>query len=396
MRPGLARLSTWAVSLGILAGLGFSAAALVRAKRARLASAPVPTLRPTPVRVAVARRGDLLRSRRFLGRVEPWQESVLAARQPGRVERVRLREGESFEADTVLVELDRTEALDTLAAAAARTAEARALLSAKQAEAAALESSAAFWAREHERAAALAREGSLSPAQSEATEERRDDAAGRLAVAREALRAAALRVGVQEGEQAAAAARLAYTRLTNPWPGVVARRMAEPGDTALAGQALLLLQDLSRLRIRIDVPQEEAGLVRSGMEVRAESPNGPLVLTVDRIFPALGPERTLVVECVAPGGSGLHPGAYVEAELVWEPLKGVVLVPEDALVPAPGGGQGLFAVVDGRTVPRTVELLGRGRGLAAVSGLEEGAAVVRSTYLGWVRLAAGERVEGTP
>jgi len=61
----------------VIIGIFSGGILLVRHKKAKLAAAPVPTARPTPVRTAMAKTGTLFNIRNYLGRVEPWQTACM-------------------------------------------------------------------------------------------------------------------------------------------------------------------------------------------------------------------------------------------------------------------------------------------------------------------------------
>jgi multidrug efflux pump subunit AcrA (membrane-fusion protein) len=82
--------------------------------------------------------------------------------------------------------------------------------------------------------------------------------------------------------------------------------------------------------------------------------------------------------------------------VVQDRLEDRVLVPEESLIPVPGGGDAVFIVADKRTAAVPVTVLGRNAGQVAVAGLDPGSQVILNTYLGWNRLAAGEPVEVLP
>jgi RND family efflux transporter MFP subunit len=374
---------------------------LVRHRREQIAAAPVATLRPTLVRVETARLGALEEARPYLARVSPWQTARISAQVAGRVQEVRVREGDRVRRGQVLAVLDDAEVRSALDGAEAQVAQARARALGQEATVATLESSVRYWEGELRRDEVLAREGAIARAAAEATADRLREVRGQREAARRAWEAAQREVEVWESRRADAATRLSYSRVESPFDGVIARRLADPGDLAAPGAGLLVVEDHSRLRVAVDVPQEDLPRVREGAEIHLHGgvPGG---LRVSRRYASLNPDRTLTVEAdaAATGVSGLVPGAVYPASLILGRLEGVVLVPEACVAEAPArdgaGGTAVFVVVDGRTRPVPVRVLLVRDGLAAVEGIPAGTAVVRTTYLGWNRLAEGEAVEVVP
>ncbi|GAB4112551.1 MAG: hypothetical protein Kow001_14310 [Acidobacteriota bacterium] len=227
----------------------------------------------------------------------------------------------------------------------------------------------------------------------DATAERRAEAEGRWIAARETLNALEASIQTLHRRQQELAARLRYARLAAPFSGFVSRRLADSGDFATPGRDLVSVEDHSRFRIAFDIPQEEPDLVRVGSAVRLVGRG--VELRVDRLYPALNPDRTRTVEVYASADSVPLPGSFVRLEVNLRDYPGI-LIPESALLPAPDGSWAVFRVEGGRTRPETVRLLGVRQGVAAVAGIPAGTPVVVSTYLGWNRFHEGEIVEVLP
>ncbi|MCP3176137.1 MAG: efflux RND transporter periplasmic adaptor subunit [Desulfuromonadales bacterium] len=384
--------------LGMLILLVVLAAALllVARKKMELAEAPRPTLQPTVIRTAVSERGDLTRTRTYLGRVEAWQSADISSRLTSVVAEVKVREGERVRQGEVLLRLDDTELRRALQGAAARVANAREQAEAVAAKISSLRQSLAFWKKEEERDRTLASAGAIAPAQAEATADRLNQVRGELEATLQSLQAARSLVESQRQQQQEAAARLAYAEIRSPFDGLVARRLVDPGDLAAPGQRLLEIEDHSRLQIRFDIPQKDVHLVEKERQVIVEEDGQSHALAISRLYPTVNPDQTLTMEAELPAVTSWRPGAYVPVSTVVERAADVILVPEDSLIPSPEGGLAVFVVEEGVTRPLPVQLLLSEAGLAAVSGLDEGVTVVLSTYLGWNRLAGGEAVEVRP
>lgn len=367
---------------------------LVHQKKQRIAAAPVQTAR-TVVHTDVACRGALSVSRTYLARVEPWRSVALGAQIISRITGVFVREGDVVSKEQVLVLLNKEAMIAQVRGAEAGLLNGRMQTEAVSATVAALEKTVLFRERELVRDELLVREGAIARVVAETSADQLNEAKGRLNALRKTVRAAQEQVKVREQELEQARVRLAYTRITAPFDGVVAERSADPGELAGPNQELVTIDDNSRFRICFDVAQSEMFELVQGMTVVVGSGLN-LPLSVSRIHPALNRDRTMTVECDTLGAEGLRPGSTVSVAVLLSRFDNEVLIPEGCLVPAPGGGKVVFAVEHGVTVPRPVTVLGRGKGLVAVDGVAPGTEVVRSTYLGWNRLAAGEPVEVLP
>lgn len=375
-----------------LAALVAGGVLLVRGKKAQVAAAPTPTARPTAVRTVEARRGSLQDSRTYLARVEPWQVAEVSAQLTGRVERVTVREGDRVRKGALLVALDDAEIQSTVAEVEAQIAQAEAQAAGQEATVVSLAQTVRYWEKEFQRDDTLAREGAIAQAAADTTADRLSEARGRLEAGRQGVEAARKQIDAFGKRRAAAAARRTYTRVLSPFDGVVARRLADPGDLAAPGKPLLVVEDRSRAKLLFDVPQEDLGRVQKGTPVHVDH-DLDLTLAVSRLYPSLNPDRTRTVEAYAPGSAGLSTGTTYPVDLILHTLDDAVLVPEECLVESPEGKRAVFGVVDGRAQALPVNVLLVREGLVAVEGIEAGLPVVQSTYLGWNRLASGEPVE---
>ena len=365
---------------------------LVKRKQQQVASAPTSTARPTAVHTVTAKTGTLEDSRTYLARVDPWQVSEVSAQITARLVKLNAREGDRVRRGDVLAALDDTEIQSTVAGVEAQISQARAQAAAQQATVESLEQTVRYWEKEFQRDANLTREGAIAQAVADTTADRLSEAQGRLKAGRRSFEAAESQIEALVKRRGEVAARLAYTRVLSPFDGVVARRLADPGDLATPGKPLLIVEDRSRSKLVFDVPQADLGRVTVGTPVRVDHALD-LSLRVSRLHPSLNPDRTLTVEANAPGSAQLATGAFYPIDLILGSIEDTVLVPESCLIESPDGTRAVFGVVDGRlqAFPVTIHLV-RG-GMAAVEGIEDGLAVVRSTYLGWNRLASGEPVE---
>jgi RND family efflux transporter MFP subunit len=130
-----------------------------------------------------------------------------------------------------------------------------------------------------------------------------------------------------------------YLRITAPFEGVVTERLAHPGALVGPGadSALLDLQQVSRLRIVVAVPEEYTGAMIHGARVEFRVPAWPdrvFAGTIARSAHALETKtRTLPVELDAQNGDGaLAPGMYPVVKWPVRRARPVLLVPRTAVV----------------------------------------------------------------
>ena len=155
--------------------------------------------------------------------------------------------------------------------------------------------------------------------------------------------------------------------------------MAEPGDLALPGRPILVVQDLSDLRLEADVRESQITYLKIGTPVTVlfgEPGNKPVTTKIEETATEADP-RTRTVRVKAPLGkdSGARPGNFGRLRFRTGNRQ-VVLVPREA-VRRIGQLETVKVVEDGRIRVRHVRT-GRSHGdrLEVLSGLAAGERVV--------------------
>ena len=192
--------------------------------------------------------------------IEAVRAATVSAQIAGNVTRFYVDAGDRVRRGQLLVTIDTREADARLAAGSARVAQAQAQLSQARLN--------------HDRTAKLL-------AQKFVAQAALDKAAAELETAEAELRAA------RAGENSAATAR-SFTEVRSPIDGVVTRRLAEVGELAAPGRALLAVHDPSDLRAVASVPQFVLGRVADvrTAEVALATQAAPLRATRVVVLPA--------------------------------------------------------------------------------------------------------------
>ncbi len=349
----LRSLIRWLLVLVVVAGLGAGAFALVQRKQSALAKAPKYGQRPVPVRVATARISDLPVRLNYLGVVEPIRQANVSARLTATVEQVLVDEGDQVEAGKLLVILDDREIREDIAAVDAQIAQAEADLAGNQATTESLTRSLAYWRRQAGRDATLAEKSDIPAADAEATADKVNEFSGRLHAAKRKSDAIGHLIESLKKKGSQLQTTADYCRITSPYDGIVSRRDVDPGDLAAPGKILLVVEDRSRLRIALNMPQSDVPRMKPGLPVTFETTNGQRSATVTHVFPSLSRARMLRAEVDLSGAQvdGLSCGQYVPTAITLEELKDVVLLPGSCLIERPKGATYVFEVQDGRLVP---------------------------------------------
>ncbi|WP_425618251.1 efflux RND transporter periplasmic adaptor subunit [Anatilimnocola sp. NA78] len=112
-----------------------------------------------------------------------------------------------------------------------------------------------------------------------------------------------------------------FKRIVAPFSGVVTRRSAEVGMLVTAGtEQLYVLEDMSRVRVQVSVPQSNAALVRVGVPATINLPESNASATeasVTRIASSIdSTNRTMLAEIELENTTAqLQPGSYVQVTL---------------------------------------------------------------------------------
>ncbi|HEY0865669.1 MAG TPA: efflux RND transporter periplasmic adaptor subunit [Lacunisphaera sp.] len=345
------------LALGLTAGCG----------KKNAGPAPTAGSGKQPVEVASIARRDLIESLSLVGSLAANETAQLRAEISGQVRSVQFQEGDHVTRDQVLLKIDDAELRAQLAQAEATFHLAELNL---------------------KRSQDLAEARSMS--QAEADRFRSEFASAQAALS-------LLRV------------RVAKTEIKAPFDGVVGARTISPGDYITAATVITTLDDLSRLKIDFQVPERFTSKVKPGtpFTVRAQTPTGEARARGEVYFISSVIDRSTrssqIKGYVTENPAGFQPGMFAGIELVLEVRRGVLTVPEGAILTTPAGPQ-IIAVRDkgadkvAEFVP--VQLGLRERGLVEVSALKpeslgEGQSVVASG-VGALVLFNGLKLEPRP
>lgn len=366
------RRTRWALGLLTLALLVAAGARLVKARQAKTAAAASAASAPVaPLSLAT---GDVVRAQRVAlaaqlqvnGSLKAADSAWVKAKVAAELQRLSVREGDRVSAGQPIGQLDDTEARLRVKQAEDNAAAARAQLDTAQ--------------RTLDNNRALVGQGFISQTA--------------LDTARNAVNGA--QAGLQAALAAADLARKAQkdTEVRAPIAGLVAQRLAQPGERVALDARLVEIVDLSRLELEAAVPPEDVLALRVGQraQVQVDGLAAPLPATVHRISPtAQSGSRSVLAYLRLPAEAanlGLRQGLFARArvDLASAPAlvvpasavrvdqaKPTVLVVEAGVVRA-------LAVTTGRR--GQARLAGDGPAEEAVevlSGVAEGATVLRGS-----------------
>jgi RND family efflux transporter MFP subunit len=285
-----------------------------------------------PVDVVAVRSQAVTRTIMLPGEILPYQRVTLHARATGFVDRVLVDRGSVVRQGQLLVTLTAPELTAETAEAESRAETADSARAEAEARLAAAVSTFERLKKAGETPGAIAGNELVQ------AEKSVDAARAAVRSAESAVRAAQAAVQARKLSEA-------YLQVSAPFSGVITERYAHPGALVGPGNsstgALLELEQVSRLRVVVPVPESEVASVRNGMRVDFHVPAFPgrtftgRVARIDRSLDAK--TRTMPVELdVSNPRNQLSPGMF--PEIVW-----------------PGGGAGQSLLVPPTAVVTTTE-----------------------------------------
>jgi RND family efflux transporter MFP subunit len=227
-----------------------------------------------------------------------------------------------------------------------------------------------------------------------------DAAVAQLAIAegqyQNALEEARIRQGLlfqRRSELEIARQQLADTIIVSPMDGAVSERQASVGQYLTAGAPVVTLVRMDPLRLRLAVPERQAGSVRAGqaVELTVEGDSRRYSGRVVRLSPAISENnRTLLIEAEVPNrDGGLRPGSFAKAEIIVEAGEQIVTVPRDAIVTF-AGIEKVLTVAEGQAVEKRVRT---GRRLGEQIEITEGIAAGNQVIVEPGNLVSGQPVK---
>jgi len=285
-----------------------------------------------------------------VGTVRSRTEIDLSPRIVARIQEIKVRSGDRVAKGDVLVKLDDAELTSGLRQVAEHVRQARAALD--------------LATTEQERARKLLATGSISQQAFDLA----DSSARQARAAYEAATEA----------QKSAEAVLGYATLVSPIDGVIAERLADPGDIASPGNILMRVFDPTRLMLDVPVREGLVARIKIGEKVpfRVDALNTNLTGEVREVVPSVDPgSRTFLVKICIVETPALMPGMFGVLQLPIGTRQALV-VPA-SVVTRIGQLEYVRTLMDGqprqvlvRTIPTTAGKV------EIVSGLESGMAVL--------------------
>lgn len=286
-----------------------------------------------------------------IGTVEARYMHRIGPTAPGRVASLSVDVGDRVKVGQLLALIDPIDLDQRIAAASGSTARSAALEQAAASQVADAGARLTLARSEAARGEELFRGGWLTRA---ALDQRRQALAAAEAglAAAQANRAAAFQDRGRTGaERAALLEQKANLRLIAPKAGLVVRRLAEPGTTVVAGQAIVEIVDPAELWINARFDQTRAGGITAGLPAhivlrsRIGAPLRGSVLRVEPMADAVTEE--VLAKVTFDAGAALPPIGELAEVTISLPARGRRLALPNASIHRNGGELGVWALRDG-------------------------------------------------
>jgi membrane fusion protein (multidrug efflux system) len=334
-----------------LAASGFAACGNAPKPQTQPASSVATPSTPT-VNVVTVESHELNRQLRLPGELQPFQDVAIYAKVPGFVETITVDRGSVVRKGQLLArlrapELDtqRREAEARVSGVQSQKVEAAARISTIRAQRIEAEAKLASDEGTYRRLKAASNTpGVVAGNDVEIAERTVESSRARVQAMQESEKAAQAQVktldeserAMREGVRGAQNIE-AYLRLTAPFDGVITERNVHPGSLATtSGLPMVRLQQVSRLRLVVAVPEAEVAGVATGAKLNFTLPAFPgetFTGTIQRASRALDAKtRTMPVELDVENSRGkFSPGMFPEVQWPTKRLRPSLFVPPTAI-----------------------------------------------------------------
>jgi RND family efflux transporter MFP subunit len=327
--------------VGVLAGVlmiaGFGAWATVRIQAATQAKKEVAAQRSEDTRRANALSHALPVVSTVLPVARTWDpvveiDGTLAAGQSaevgfktgGRIGQVAVKVGDTVKAGQLLATLDAGEAVAQLRAAEAQERAAQAQL--------------ALAADTARRTQTMVQTGAIA------------EATGVQSTQQQALASAQLEAS--QAQVSLTRVSIANHRLAAPFAGSITRAPEGVGGVVSPGAPLFEVVDLSHLKLKGTLSEQDAALVEPGAPITIDTEHGPVTGKVSAVLGSVDPStrRVRVEASLDNQGSRLRAGSFTRATVKGKASIGVLKLPREAL--RPGSQDEVFVVERGALASR--------------------------------------------
>ncbi|MCF7885176.1 MAG: efflux RND transporter periplasmic adaptor subunit [Candidatus Marinimicrobia bacterium] len=262
-----------------------------------------------PVYVTSIDKGKIENAVRYLGNIEGYNEVVVYSQIPNKITSVEAEVNDWVEAGDLLATVKNTQLEQAV----------------KQAKSG-LESARASYENvltEWERTKKLYKENAISKSKYDAVKTQKQSA----------------KSGLEQAEAALESARENYNDsfIKAPITGIVSARNYDLGDQTSPQRPAYSIVNMERVKIKVDVVEEDLGQIQKGNPVYVEVNSYPDTIfkgQVEKVYPTINPQtRTATVEVVLKNDDKkLKSGMYATVNIVTESSQNTLVIPSYAVI----------------------------------------------------------------
>jgi HlyD family secretion protein len=287
-----------------------------------------------PMQTAEAEIRNIPETYEAVGTIRPRTETRIEAQVTGKVRKVLVKAGDAVTRGATLVTLEDREFATRLERAEHGLRSAKAAREEARQEVAAAEAAYMKAELQYKRIDKLFQDNVVSSRELEQARAEFLQAQAKMNQSEDGLERAV--AGVHQAQKLVEEAQITknYTVIKAPDDGEVVKRLIEPGDLALPGKPLLILQTARAFRLEAYVREGLISRVRPGEElyVSIDSLGKEVKGMVEEVIPSADPKtRTFLVKVGLPEVMGAYPGMFCRL-LVPSGERSAVLIPADAVI----------------------------------------------------------------
>jgi RND family efflux transporter MFP subunit len=302
------------------------------------------------------------------GSLHPDETVTVSSEVPGRITRLVVDFGQRVEKNQIVAELDTQELRLNLARSRAALVQAlaRVGLGPNEADAQPEDTPSVRQARANmedarskfEIAERLVKSGDMARERYNEAEKILQARTAAYEASRDEVRTLLAHISALKAEVALAEKRVADATVRAPFTGEISQKLVSPGEYLKENTPIYTLVKADPMRLRVEIPETAAAIVRPGTQLRFKTdavPDRLYSAVVRELNPSLDAQnRTLTAEARLTSANGkLRPGMFVQVELVLNKGSRVVMVPKEAVYSIAGLTK-VFVIRDGRALERRV------------------------------------------
>ncbi len=329
--------------------------------------------------VETVKSGVMPETVEVVGTVRARTSAVVAARIPGTVSALMVREGDRVTKGQLLARLDAQENVAASAVASAGIEEAQRGLDEAGSRKKLADST-------FERYQKLFNEEAVTRQEFDVKQTEKDLATQGVARAEARLKQA------QAGSRAASTVE-SYTRIVAPFSGVITSKQVDLGASVFPAQPLMTIEDQGSYQLELAIPESMAASLKSGaaVQVTLDALGNPFAARISEIVPATDPLSRTFVAKISLNQKGLKSGMFGRGVIALGSTVNGLLLPKQAVVER--GALTSVWVLDKDNIAR-MRLIKSGRTVGdkveVISGLSDGERVVVG---GVEKVSEGSKVE---